>query len=127
MATKIDLNGSWHNGYGSDMNLEVDDSGVVRGKFRTAVGRAETKTLWQNRWFDVIGFVNGDLLSFVVNFDSPGAMLVANGRLVRSETEGAPVHCIETISLNRFNLPDEDSWKSVTTNACNYERGPSPA
>lgn len=123
MNGRTDLNGIWHNPYGSEMTLEVDKTGRISGKFRTGVGRVETKKDWDGSWFDLVGFSNGDLVSFVVHFNSTGAMCSVIGRLV-SNSNGMTPQRIETLSYTSFNMPEEDHWKATVAAAVVYERGP---
>lgn len=126
MKQEINLNGIWHNQYGSELKLEVDDTGRVTGKFRTAIGRNETKGDWQGAWFEVLGFVNKGIISFVVNLDTSNAMYVVTGRISLSEQEGKVVKKIHTFSYTNFNLPQEDQWKSIVADSVVYEEGAAP-
>lgn len=112
------LNGIWHNQYGSEMKIEVDRSGRICGQYKTAVGRPETQDRWKENWFDLVGFLNEDMLSFVVNFNSTGAMCVVTGKLSKSQDR------IETLTYTNYNLPQNENWKSVTAAAVIFERGP---
>jgi hypothetical protein len=58
----VDLSGIWVNELGSEMELTVQD-GRVRGKYRTAVGKASP-----TERFDLSGFASGDRIVFCVNF-----------------------------------------------------------
>lgn len=117
MKKENELNGIWHNQYGSEMKIEIDSSGRISGKFRTAVGRSETKKDWQDTWYELLGFLNQDLISFVVNFGT-GAIYTVTGRLSQSRDE------IETLSFTIYDLPEQDHWRSVTTASVKYKRGP---
>lgn len=118
------FSGVWHNKYGSEISLEADDQGRVIGGFRTAVGRAETKHIWKDRSFDVIGFTNGPLISLAVNFgpDSLG-MSVISGKLT-SDKNGEKR--IETLSYTRFSLPEEEQWRETNAASLTYLPGPFP-
>lgn len=115
MSIKTDFSGTWRNKYGSEVNLEVDDCGLVKGKFRTAVGRPELVDVWKDRWFDVIGSVNGRLIAFTINY-GPRAKSLAT--VVGKLDEGK----METHSYVHFDLDDQDAWRQTVTNALTYER-----
>lgn len=117
------FSGTWHNQYGSELRLEVSTDGRIAGKFRTNVGRAEARDQWQETWFDVTGFVNNDLISFVINYHSIGTLSAVSGRL----KQGDKGPRIEALGYTSFNFEPQDHWRStaVTTNI--YEPGPSPA
>src|SRR5690242_19638483 len=118
---KTELNGVWQNQYGSEIKIEVDKSGRLFGKFRTAVGRSETKNDWEDTWFDLIGFVNGDLISFVVNFVSTGAIYSVIGRLI-SDPKSETSQRIDVLCDTTFNVPEQDSWKSVIASSEVFKR-----
>lgn len=67
-APPPDFNGRWQNELNSEMELTV--SGVkVLGKYRTGVG-LPTPT----EEFDLAGYINGDLVSFTVDFGKYGSL-----------------------------------------------------
>jgi|GEM_PF-6671305 len=118
------FSGLWHNKFGSELELEVDSSGQVKGHFKTAVGREETKNLWQDQWFKVIGSVNGELISLIINYAPASETLsTINGILIRGENN---THHIETLSYTRFNLPADQKWREVVTLALTFKPGPAP-
>jgi hypothetical protein len=55
--------GTWYNQHGSELALNVDPEGVVRGRFRSAVGLA-----MRDEAFPVTGFCSGELIAFTVDF-----------------------------------------------------------
>jgi len=117
------FSGTWHNTLGSEMNIEVDASGSIKGKFRTAVGRPETAHIWKDRWFDVVGFVNGDSISLAINYaPASGATSVISGTL---QVDGEQKK-IEALSYTRFGLAKEDKWREVVSMAQTFVNGPAP-
>ena len=123
MAEDKNFSGIWHNKYGSEICLEVDELGRVSGKFRTAVGRAETQDIWKGSWFEVTGFANRDLISLAVNYHPAVAMSVISGKLV-SLSNGT--HRIETLSYTRLSLSAQDEWREINAASLIYEPGPAP-
>lgn len=117
-----EFSGIWHNQYGSELKLEADAEGRVIGKFRTAVGRAETKHIWKDRWFDVIGFANGELISLAINYGSEArGMSVISGKMLCNGSDRK----IETQSFVRFSLVKEEGWREL--NVCSVDYFPGPA
>lgn len=121
------FSGAWHNQYGSEIRFEVDESGSLKGKFRTNVGRNETRELWADTWFDVVGFVNGDLISFVINYHSIGTISAVSGRYVSKEKSKSEMNKIETVGYTSFNFSERDQWRSTAVTTNTYKPGPSPA
>ena len=70
MSTCEIFSGLWVNEYGSKLKLHVDERGNINGEFFTHVGRRETKNEWQDTWFKVTAFVNGSLISFIINYNT---------------------------------------------------------
>ena len=124
MNNSQNFSGLWHNKYGSLLELEVNSNDQVSGRFKTAVGRDETKSLWQDQWFNVLGFVNGELISLVVNY-APASQAIStiNGILSRDENNA---YLIETLSYTRFNLSTDQKWREVVAAALTYKPGPAP-
>lgn len=75
------FSGLWVNEYGSKLKLQVDEKGNITGEFFTHVGRRETKDEWQDKWFKVTGFVNGSLISFIINYNTTNALCCHVGSL----------------------------------------------
>lgn len=114
--------GRWENQYGSVMELDVDAEGRITGRFCTKVGRDETKDLWQGNWFDVVGFANGDLISFVVNYKTSGAMSSVSGRFVPGKKSQSGRHRIETMGHTSFDVPEEERWRGTSSTSVVYDK-----
>lgn len=72
----FNFDGRWTNKLGSSMELEVDqNSGMVSGEYRTAVGEPEP-----GESFSITGFVQGDLLAFCVNFAEHSSLAAWTGQ-----------------------------------------------
>lgn len=67
-SPEVDFNGKWKNTLESVMELEVTN-GKVTGTYRTAVGAPG-----KYEKFSLTGFVNGDLISFIVSWGRYGSM-----------------------------------------------------
>lgn len=94
--------GFWQNKYGSRLSLEVNHLGQVKGKFQTAVGRVETREIWQGTWFEVCGFLNDDLIALSINYGDSKAVGAIVGRIVKDENSGQEI--IETQTFTKFSL-----------------------
>ena len=109
----VNFSGKWKNNLKSDMDIAVDASGKVTGKYRTGVGNPTPA-----EEFDLVGFATGDLLSFTVNFGQYGSLTSWVGQHTK-DAQGAEQ--IKTMWLLSKNItdPDEDAglWGSVLTGA----------
>ena len=61
--------GRWRSRLGSTMELTVDDAHQIHGTFHTAVG-----SLDPTRPFPLVGFAEGDAISFSVDFGRHGSV-----------------------------------------------------
>ncbi len=63
------IGGRWRSRLGSTMELSVDDTHRIHGTFHTAVGMLDP-----TRGFPVVGFAEGDAVSFSVDFGRHGSV-----------------------------------------------------
>jgi len=116
-APTIDFNGTWRNELHSEMNLIVDATGNVTGKYKTGVG-----TPAPSEEFVLVGFASGDLLSFIVNFGKYGSLTSWSGQ--HTEENGKEV--IKTMWLLARNVTDQDEpknlWGAILTGHDNFQR-----
>lgn len=101
--------GTWKNENGSILKLIVEEHNHISGMFCTNVGRLETKDLWQDTWFNVVGFINGHLISFSINYHSTKAIGCQVGNL---ESEGNE-HRIITKGFFMAELPPDQKWRQT--------------
>lgn len=118
-------NGTWHNQFGSEMQINVDSEGRISGKYHTAIGRNEiTKS---DVWFDVTGVVNGDVISFVVSWGpKSGAISAWSGHYYPKGNAKGSVPQIRTLTHTSIPVSPQDLWKRTTAGADNFEPGPAP-
>jgi len=77
------FNGAWENDMGSLATFAVKD-GEVRGTYQTNVGEPD-----KSQSFPLIGFAQGDQITFTVNFKAYGSMTAWTGQLIL-DNEGVP-------------------------------------
>lgn len=108
--------GNWTNEYGSILRIEEIENNQLRGKFLTKVGRQETKASWENVWFEVIGFINGPLISYALR--SQGALNAHVGRLCIENGK-------ETIRTKGYfitDMPEDQQWRDTAATSLVYTR-----
>ena len=116
----MELVGDWENQNGSILRIESVAKSLVTGLFRSAKGRAA-----QDQIYPVIGCLNGQLLTFTVEFKNEDGNLgsIANftGR-IEGETK------IHTIWILARNYADADrtqpteTWNSFLVNSDVFTR-----
>jgi hypothetical protein len=115
------IEGTWHNQHGSELDLAIDDEGLIRGIFRSAVG------LSPGQQCPVTGFATGDLLSFVAQFVHHDCLTAWVGHHVVEDGHES----IETLWHMAGISPDapggKDLWRSVWSGADVFRRGPARA
>jgi len=110
-----EFNGSWQNESGSLVTFAIH-AGEAHGTYQTNVGQPD-----KNQSFPLIGFVQGDQITFTVNFKGYGSMTAWVGQMTVNET-GKPY--IRTLwHLTRDKQDDQekaDLWQSIITGASNF-------
>ena len=111
-----DFSGDWRNQLASTMTLTVNGSSVS-GNYTSVVsggGGAATGEL--------VGFVNGDLISFAVNWDPIPAITAWVGQMVQQ----AGADAIFTLWHLTMNVPDADEptgmWQSIVAGTDTFQR-----
>lgn len=118
MATHEIFSGTWINEYGSKLKLLIDEKGILSGEFFTRVGREETKNEWQDTWFEVRGFVNGSLISFIINYNTTNALCCHAGSL---ETIFGEDH----LKLKGYfiaQVPDDQKWRQTIATSSVFKK-----
>lgn len=72
----VSIAGKWFNQHGSELSVEVDDTGHVRGTFRSGTGFPG-----HEEEFPVTGLVAGDLVGFTVSFSAYDSLTSWTGHL----------------------------------------------
>ena len=106
----IKLRGKWKNRLGSTMDLEVR-SNRIRGTYKTAVGAPE-----DSEGFPVLGVVNGDLLSFIVDWKEHGSVTAWVGQHTTDKDGKERIETMWHLALNVAEPEEGQSlWGSVLT------------
>jgi len=109
--------GSWKNQAGSLVTFKITE-GIVRGTYQTNIGQPD-----KNKSFELIGFTQGDQITFTVNFKGFGSMTAWTGQLTIDD-KNTPY--IRTLWHLTRDVPDdkeqENIWSSVITGASNFVR-----
>lgn len=115
VATDL-FSGTWENDRGSHVTFEVME-GKLSGVYQTNVGQPD-----KAQKFPLTGFVEGDQITFTVNFKSYGSMTSWTGQLTQDEKEPY----IRTLWHLTRDVPDDkegdDLWKSITSGASDFKR-----
>jgi len=115
LSMPVNFAGRWRNQYGSEMDLHVSGRNLS-GRYTSAVSSGGGPVTG-----DLSGFVNGDLISFVVNW--PAAAITAwVGQLVNAD--GYDI--IQTLWNMTTNIPDANEptgmWQSILAGADRFHR-----
>ena len=111
------FDGQWVNDRNSAVTFAEHD-GLLTGFYQTALGQPETSTK-----FLLTGFVEGDQITFTVNFKGYGSLTSWTGQLTE-DASGKPY--IRTLwNLTRDVLDEDeqdDMWNSITSGASDFSR-----
>jgi hypothetical protein len=117
LKPSVDFNGAWNNDMGSQAVLVVKD-GEVRGTYNTNVGQPD-----KGQSFPLIGFVEGDQITFTVNFKGFGSMTAWTGQLTENDKGDPYIRTLWHLTKDIDDeLEKEDIWGSVRTGASNFTR-----
>ena len=106
--------GQWVNDRGSAVTLSCDGD-RLSGVYNTNVGQPD-----KGQSFPLTGWVEGDNLSFTVNFKGYGSITAWVGQI-----EGEQLKTLWHLTRNvDDNKEAEDMWKSVTSGASVFTRAP---
>ncbi len=111
-----EVTGVWVNERGSAVTFTSAD-GVLKGYYKTQLGNPDPKSK-----FPLTGFIEGDQLTFTVNFKGYGSLTSWTGQL--SEDADGPY--IRTLWHLTRDVPDaeeaEDMWSSIVAGSANFRR-----
>jgi len=127
-ANDVDLLGAWVNQNDSVLWVDAQADGRFSGRFVSKKGRAA-----KGLTYSVHGSVNGELVSFAVNFRGDGDNLSAitsfSGRFERGANGIDRVHTIWTLA-RQYEDPSRSKpthvWNTFITNADVFERREMP-
>jgi len=117
VKASVDFSGAWDNDMGSQAVFVVKN-GEVRGTYNTNVGEPD-----KGQSFPLVGLVEGDQITFTVNFKGFGSMTSWTGQLTEN-AKGEPyirTHWHLTKDI-KDELEQEDIWGSMRTGASKFTR-----
>lgn len=110
------FSGTWINERGSLVHL-VPNNGLLSGYYRTNLGKPEL-----GQRFPLTGFVDGDVITFSVNFSGFGSMTSWTGQL-SVDDQGEYIRTLWHLTRD----VDDDNeaaelWQSITAGASTFRR-----
>ena len=108
--------GLWVNQRGSGVTFTVTD-GMLSGVYQTALGAPN-----KSKKFPLTGFVEGDQITFTVNFKGYGSLTSWTGQMTR-DAKGDYIRTLWNLTRDVDNdKEDDDLWKSITSGASDFRR-----
>jgi len=108
--------GQWVNDRNSAVIFEVTD-GLLSGHYQTALGQPD-----KSKKFPLTGFVEGDQITFTVNFKGYGSMTSWTGQLT-TDQEGDYIRTLWNLTRDVEDAAENDDlWKSITSGASDFRR-----
>ena len=111
------IEGEWGNRLGSTMKLTVDEHHRIHGTFHTAVGMPEGSP-----GFPVVGFVEGDALSFCVDFGQRGSVAAWSGHHVSDEHGERLVTLWHLVQPVQEPHGETDVWRALMAGSNEFAR-----
>lgn len=110
------FDGQWANDRDSAVMFEVTD-GLLSGHYQTALGQPD-----KSKKFPLTGFVEGDQITFTVNFKGYGSLTSWTGQLTQDET-GDYIRTLWNLTRDVEDAKeDDDLWQSITSGASDFRR-----
>ena len=104
----------WVNDRGSVVHLSPSD-GLLTGFYQTNVGQPNI-----SQRFPLTGFIQGDLITFSVNFTGHGSMTTWAGQL-SEDSDGPFLRTLWHLTRDiEDEMEDADLWRSITAGASNF-------
>lgn len=108
--------GLWINQRGSGVSFSLKD-GVLSGFYQTALGQPD-----KSKKFPLTGFVEGDQITFTVNFKGYGSLTSWTGQMTR-DAEGDYIRTLWQLTRDITDeKEDDDLWQSITSGASDFRR-----
>lgn len=110
--------GRWRNRLGSTMALEVDDDHRISGDFHPGVGIGNPADACR-----IVGFVEGDAISFCVDFGNRGSVATWTGHHVTDDQHGERLvtlwHLAQPVDDPHSEL---DTWRAILAGGDEFHR-----
>jgi hypothetical protein len=107
----VDFSGIWINELGSQMTISQSDD-VVHGTYQSAVSSGSSQTSGS-----LLGYVDGNLISFVVHWDQFQAITAWVGQL-----EPANPQQLNTLWQMTSQVAPGEEWASINAGADNFTK-----
>lgn len=108
------FSGQWVNDRNSAVSF-TEKEGLLSGYYQTALGQPD-----KSKKFPLRGFVEGDQITFTVNFKGYGSLTSWTGQLTQDET-GPYIRTLWNLTRD---VPDEEEdaqlWNSITSGASDF-------
>lgn len=112
--------GVWQNERGSIVGF-TRTKDILSGYYQTQLGQPD-----KSQKFPLTGFVQGDLITFTVNFTGYGSMTSWSGQLSKDE-RGDYIRTLWHLTRDiEDGQEDTDLWRSITAGASQFRRLPAP-
>jgi hypothetical protein len=112
--------GVWQNDRGSIVRF-TSTKNILSGYYRTQLGQPD-----KSQKFPLTGFVQGDIITFTVNFTGYGSMTSWTGQLTDDE-KGDYIRTLWHLTRDVEDDQEEtDLWRSITTGASKFRRLSTP-
>ncbi len=109
-----DFSGQWVNDRDSAVTFIVTD-GLLSGHYQTALGQPD-----KSKKFPLTGFVEGDQITFTVNFKGYGSLTSWTGQLTEDD-KGPYIRTLWNLTRDvADNKEDDDLWSSMTSGASDF-------
>lgn len=110
--------GRWRNRLGSTMALEVDDHHRIRGVFHTGVGMGDPAA-----GYEIVGFVEGDAISFCVDFGRSGSVASWTGHRVTGDEHDERLVTVWHLARPVDDPHSEtDTWQAILAGGDEFHR-----
>lgn len=110
--------GVWQNDRGSVVNF-TSTKEILSGYYQTQLGQPD-----KSQKFPLTGFVQGDLITFTVNFTGYGSITSWSGQLSKDE-RGDYIRTLWHLTRDVEDDQEKtDLWRSITAGASDFRRMP---
>jgi hypothetical protein len=109
----------WHNQCGSEIRIDVAPDGRITGKMSSPVGMARP-----GEEFDLVGWMLGDTIAFVVHFGAHRCVTAWVGHRVVEDGD----ETLQTLWHMSVEVPRREwGWRATFSGADTFHRGAAPA
>lgn len=115
------FSGVWHNQHNSEMSLQIDEGGLIRGAFKPGVGAQGS----ESKEYSLTGYACNDVIALAVAFEEYGCVTSWSGQLSTiSEDDNVPtLYCMWNMSVDVGDDAETSLWKSMICGADRFVRG----